>query len=316
MINGKPAFGKPIRLCSLEAPLSEVWRAWERVQGRNTDSLKWLLTSFNASDDFALLAPATRDGYEGYKKVITGRKVAGGEKFGDTALQNITMRTMRKYLDTYPAKTTGNRHVQYIKSAWNWASQRFENVPEKNPCIGVSLNKERPRDRYVDNKDYNLVYNVALGMRVPFFAYAMELAYLCRARRSEVFAFTLDDVLDEGLLLRRSKGSMDEITLWTPRLKAAVAGCRTIYPSAPRQLVGAPLIHNRIGRGFTKNALDSAWQRIITKALDNGLAKSFTYHDLKAKGVTDHKMENAGLHKSKKMQAVYDRLPKQIPATD
>ena len=96
VINGKPAFGKPIRLCSLEAPLSEVWRAWERVQGRNTDSLKWLLTSFNASDDFALLAPATRDGYEGYKKVITGRKVAGGEKFGDTALQNISIPIRQK----------------------------------------------------------------------------------------------------------------------------------------------------------------------------------------------------------------------------
>jgi hypothetical protein len=39
----------------------------------------------------------------------------------------------------------GHQRVQFIPhgQAWNWASQRFENVPEKNPCLGVSLNAEK-----------------------------------------------------------------------------------------------------------------------------------------------------------------------------
>jgi integrase len=314
--NGKAKRGKPIRLCALDAPLSEVWREWERVQGQSSDSLRWLLTAYNSSDKFAALARPTQIGYEGYLSVICDKELVNGNLFGDVALDNINIRTMRKYLDNYEAKTTGNRHAQYISAAWNWAFQRWENVPAQNPCLGLDLNREKPRDRYIDDAEYKIAHKVALSMRTPIFAYAMELAYLCRARRGEVFSFALDDVREEGLLLRRSKGSLSEITLWTPRLRAAVNGCQLINPKAPRFLTGAPLIPSKSGKPYTKNALDSSWQRVINKALDSGLAESFTFHDIKAKGVTDHDMENAGLHKSKKMQAVYERLPKQIPATD
>ena len=43
-------------------------------------------------------------------------------------------------------------------------------------------------------------------------------------------------------------------------------------------------------------------------ALGSGLKERFTYHDVKAKGVSDH-AKKAGGHKSKKMAAVYDRKP-------
>ena len=33
------------------------------------------------------------------------------------------------------------------------------------------------------------------------------LSYICRARRGEVLALTLDDIKDDGLLINRSKGS-------------------------------------------------------------------------------------------------------------
>jgi len=63
-----------------------------------------------------------------------------------------------------------------------------------------------------------------------------------------------------------------------------------------------------------KTSFDSAWRRVRNNALDNGLTQSFNFHDLKAKGVTDH-TEKASGHKSKKMQAVYDRKPSLINAT-
>ncbi len=314
--NSKVKWGKPVRLCGLEAPLSEVWREYERIQGRSTDTLKWLLTKYNASDKFQSLAVATQVGYEGYLEVICNRKTGDGT-FGDTPLKSINVRTIRRYLDSYRAKTTGNRHIQYIKAAWNWGAQRYDAVPETNPCIGVELNSEKPRDRYVTKEEFALVYEIALSMRVPYFAHAMQLAYLCRARRSEVFAFTHADIMEEGLFLKRGKGSENEITLWTPRLRDAVQGCKSIYPKAPRPLRDSDhfLLHNKNGKPFPKNALDSAWQRIIAKAKAHGLKASFTFHDIKAAGCTDHENENAGMHKSKKMIAVYDRLPKQIPAT-
>lgn len=308
-VNGRIKWGKPIRLCGLDAPMSEVWQAYERIVGQSPDTLKWLLKKYSESEQFALLTPVTQQGYEGYRRVICNRPTRDGRSFGDVALKDVTKRTLRKYLDSYEAKTTGNRHIQYIKAAWNWGAQRFGSVPEVNPAIGVSLNKEVARDRYITDDEYKAVYECAESMRVPIFGPAMELAYLCRARRSEVFGFTLEDVREEGLLLRRGKGSMDEITLWTPRLRAAVEACKSIYPKAPRPIKGAHLLHDRNGKPYTKNALDSAWQRVMKKA---NLAEPFTYHDIKAKGVSDSDMQNAGMHKSKKMEAVYDRLPKKI----
>ncbi len=44
------------------------------------------------------------------------------------------------------------------------------------------------------------------------------------------------------------------------------------------------------------------------------LKERFTFHDIKAKGVTDHEDKYAG-HRSKKMQAVYDRKPSIREAT-
>lgn len=54
----------------------------------------------------------------------------------------------------------------------------------------------------------------------------------------------------------------------------------------------------------------------MAKAKKNDLDedKHFTFHDLKARGITDHKDKHGG-HKSEKMRAVYDRLPDYIAAT-
>ena len=50
---------------------------------------------------------------------------------------------------------------------------------------------------------------------------AMEIAYLCRMRLSEVPDLTDVNELLEGLLIKRRKGSRDKITEWNPRLRSA-----------------------------------------------------------------------------------------------
>ena len=98
------------------------------------------------------------------------------------------------------------------------------------------------------------------------------------------------------------------------------------------------LIKRKDGGRYTKNALDSAWQRVIKKAMTKGVelppelleeAKrdgarmigncvvidgGFTFHDIKAKGYTDRKEHNAG-HKSARMHSVYMRKPDLVKAT-
>jgi hypothetical protein len=102
-----------------------------------------------------------------------------------------------------------------------------------------------------------------------------------------------------------------------------VKACKQNHPDAPRPLKGAYLLHDKAGLPYSKNALDSALQRIIKKAMKEGaeingkvvkLETSFTFHDLKATGISDHESKHGG-HRSEKMRKVYDRLPEQIKAT-
>ncbi|WP_299945874.1 hypothetical protein [uncultured Microbulbifer sp.] len=296
--------------------------------------LLWLLKQYHKSPQYRELALSTRKSYEGYQRTICNFPVSNGRLLGEFPLDKLNSRHMRGYLDTYPSKVAANRHIQYLCAAFNWGRQRLSPV-KFNPCEGVTRNKETSRDRYIEDWEYALVYQVAASMRTPIFAPAMELAYLCRARRGEVFAFTELDIQRQGLYLRRGKGSKNEITAMSDRLQAAIANCRQIYPKAPDR---GFLLHRKDGTAYTKNALDSAWQRLVKKALDSPwslplnlanearedgaaevdgkfyLTETFTFHDIKAKGITDHK-NNEGGHRSKKMEAVYNRKARVIPAT-
>lgn len=314
--NGKTKWGKPVRLASLDAPLSEVWKAYELITGERTDTLKWMLEKYHKSNAFADCAPATQAHYEKYFRIITDKETKSGKPFGDFELSLITRKVIQRYLDNATAKIAANRQIQYLKAAWNWGINRLDGVPEPNPCIGVALNKERARDRYVTPEEYMMVYQAALSMRNPMFAYALEIAYLCRARRGEVFSLRYDDVSEIGLMLNRGKGSKSDIILWSPRLRAAVEGCKAVYPDAPTPIGGGLLLHNANGRKYAETALNSGWQRVMKKAKDEfGLTSHFTFHDIKAAGCTDAQFENAGSHKTKKMAAIYDRLPGKKEAT-
>ncbi|MCO1336529.1 hypothetical protein MO867_19535 [Microbulbifer sp. OS29] len=297
-------------------------------------TLSWLLEQYHKSPQFYELALSTRKAYENYLKTICNFPLSNGRTMGEFPLDKMNQRHIRGYLDSYPGKVASNRHIQYLSAAFNWARQRLSPV-KSNPCEGVTKNKENARDRYIQDWEYAVVYRAAESMRNPIYAPAMELSYLCRARRGEVFAYTELDIRRRGLFLKRGKGSKNELTALSERLQSAIAACRRVYPDAPDRGL---LLHKRDGTAYAKNALDSAWQRVMKRAMTDGctlpsdlaeearedgavedgdrffLSEPFTFHDIKAKGITDHK-NNEGGHRSKKMEAVYNRKARLVPAT-
>ena len=273
---------------------------YEEVTSGPRDTLGWLLGHY--LDNVQGLAERTRTDYGRYVRTI-----CAFEGFGNAKLERITRRSIRGYLDSYPAKVMANRHVQFIKAAWNWMIERHD-LPE-NPCIGVRLNEERPRHKYVTDSEYQTVYRLALGQRSPFLALAMELAYLCRGRRSEVLAVRREHVTSEGVLLERGKGSRGEITLWSVRLRECIRRANELHSDT----ISPWLLHNADGTAIRSRQLEQAWKRAMKKAVAQGV-EPFTFHDLKAKGITDHPKKHGG-HKSEKMRAVYDRLPENVEST-
>jgi integrase len=292
--------GKDTYLCKQSDPASVLWAAVERLErGEQEETLRWMLGLYTESNKFKLLADRTRKAYHEYAVTIAGFKTASGAKFGDARLDQISPISIRGYLDKYPAPIAANRHIQFLKAAWNWAAQRHV-IPD-NPCIGVDLNAQPPRDRYVTPEEFAAFKSKAPD-QVQLF---MELAYLCRARWSEVASLRASDETPDGLRLTRSKGSEGEITAWSPRLRAVVNACKAHNADAPTPITGTYLIHDKRGRRIKQNAFQTAWGRLQRKWEESG-GERFTFHDLKSAGYSDQREQWAG-HKSDRMHKVYSR---------
>jgi len=298
--DGKSLFGPDVYLCEVTDPPSKLNTEYERVTQVDRDTVNWLLNQYHESPQFQKLAKRTRDDYADYQRLLTGYIMKNGRPFGQAPLAAVKRTTIRGYLDKYGAPIAANRHIQYFKASWNWALERFDNLPD-NPCQGVKLNEQTARDRYVNQEEFEAFKETTTGY-IPVF---MELAYLCRARWSEVAAFTSADVLEEGIQLLRGKGSEGEITAWTPRLRAAVEAAQALNNGAPTQISGAFLIHDKRGKAINQNAFKTSWGR-SQRAWEKEGGERFTYHDLKAAGYSDQEEQSAG-HKSEKMHKTYNR---------
>lgn len=138
-------------------------------------------------------------------------------------------------------------------------------------------------------------------------ALVREVAYLLRARVGEVLALRRADLRDEGVLLRRSKGSKSELTRSARGREGSAGASQGCSPH---------LIHGRDGGPVTYSAVRSAFVRALDKAerANPPLRRRFTMHDIKAKGITDHKNHHGG-HRSARMRDVYVRKEEEVDST-
>ena len=271
--------------------MSEVWRAYEEAVGDSRQTVSWLLHQYMGSDQFGLLKDKTQDDYRKAIDRLLNAPV-GNDRFGSVDLYRVDKRSIRSYLDTYPSPVAANRHVAILKSAWNWCLERYQ-IPD-NPCIGVKLNREAPRERYVKDDDYEAV----LRMAPAPIQQMMELAYLLRARFSEVQNLQVLDVSDTHVRLIRLKGSEGELCMLSDRLRDALSHVR-----------GGDMVTHR----YSQSAFSSAWRRLMARAKKAGI-EPFRFHDLKAKGISDHQPNHAG-HRSPAMRKTYVRKLQEVPAT-
>ena len=290
-VDGKQKWGKTIRLADDTVPMSELWSIYEGLGQAEKDTVRWMMDLYLGSQQFERLKPKTKKDYLAAAEKICSKPV-GSKTFGESRLNRVTKRTIRDYLDTYPHPVAANRHIAVLKSAWSWCEERHD-IPE-NPCKSVKLNREEPRQRYVSDDDYETV----LRMAPPPIQQMMELAYLLRGRLSEVLNIRVEDIHDDYLEFNRLKGSEGELCTLSDRLRAALSDVRG----------GDYVCHQ-----YSQSAFRSAWRRLQGHMKKVGI-DPFPFHDLKAKGVSDHETNFAG-HRSPNMKKVYVRKLQRVPAT-
>ena len=290
-VDGKQKWGKTIRLADDTVPMSELWSIYEGLGQAEKDTVRWMMDLYLGSSQFERLKPKTKKDYLAAVEKICSKPV-GNKTFGESRLNRVTKRTIRDYLDTYPHPVAANRHIAVLKSAWSWCEERHD-IPE-NPCKSVKLNREEPRQRYVSDDEYETV----LRMAPPPIQQMMELAYLLRGRLSEVLAIRAEHIHDDYLEFHRLKGSEGELCELSDRLRAALSDVRG----------GEYVCHQYSESGFR-----SAWRRLQGKMREGGI-EPWPFHDLKARGVSDH-VDNFAGHRSPNMKKVYVRKLQRVPAT-
>lgn len=301
--------GRTIRLCNADLSKAQVWYEYEKFTndikvGKNFLAL---CDEFFNSGDFHELATETRKDYRKYSSKVN-------IVFGKMKPDNIKPEHIRKYMDRRGVKSRvqANREKAFLSRVFRWAYERGK--VKMNPCQGVKQFKEQARTRYVTDKEYQALFEVAS----PAVKVGMELAYLCCARQGDILDLKKSQLLEEGILIQQSKTAVTQIKAWTERLHAAIE----LAESLPLHsgMVSIYIIHQQSGSRYTRDAFNAQWMKAKKAAAEKfpDFDFQFTFHDLKAKGISDlkgslnDKREISG-HKNVSQTARYNRKVSIVP---
>lgn len=305
----KPKNGGTIRLCDITSTQSQVWAAYESLINDRSDenTFSGLVDNFFKSADFFELATETQKDYRKYSlKVIS--------VFGKMPSDSIKPEHVRKYLDKrgIKSRTQANREKAFMSRVFRWGFERGK--VKGNPCKGVKQFREVARDRYITNAEYAALYSIAPAVvRV-----AMELAYLCCARQADVLEMKKGQLVEEGIMIKQSKTSVAQIKGWSPRLEAVIKECASLpLKSGMSSLY---VIHQPSGSKYTRDGFNSRWMKAkqAAKAAYPDMDFDFTFHDLKAKGISDlsgniYDKQAISGHKNVEQTARYNRKISIVP---
>lgn len=304
-----PKGGGNIRLCDRTCTQAQVWTSWEKlINDRPDDSLfEGLVERFFKSGDYFELAAETQKDYRKYSTKVLA-------VFAKMPPDSIKPEHVRKYLDMRGVKsrTQANREKAFMSRVYRWAYER--GYAKGNPTTGVKQFKETGRDRYITHEEYNSLYSVAPDVvRV-----AMELAYLCCARQNDVLDMKKSQFLQEGILIKQSKTAVAQIKAWSERLSSAIELSKSL--TLNNGMSSLYVIHQPTGNKYTRDGFNSRWRKAKEEARATfpHLRFDFTFHDLKAKGVSDlegniYEKQAISGHKNVEQTARYNRKVEIVP---
>ena len=219
--------------------------------------------------------------------------------FGDMPIDKIKPHHVRKYLDErgLKAKVRANREKALLSHLFNCAREwGYTDAP--NPCAGVKGHRETGRDRYVEDAEYQAVYEKAHFTVQD----AMDLAYLTGQRPADVLKLQRSDIRDGALRFTQGKTGKKLRIEVTGELATVIVRIQ----QRPRKAIGLSLIQDEKGQRLTYFALRSRFDKARKAAGVN-----FQFRDIRAKSATDadnlqHAQKLLG-HKHQTMTQHYTR---------
>jgi integrase len=204
------------------------------------------------------------------------------------------------------SRTRCNRERTVLSEAFKLAIEK--GVRAENPVEHLKPFKEKPRDRYVTDAEFNAVAKHA----PPIVQAAMLLAAITGLRQGDVLRIRRADFSDRGLTVATRKTSQPLEFPWTVGLKLAVTAA-----AAARDFVPMALLSTEDGNAYTSSGFRTLWHRAMIAAVEAGdLKKRYTFNDLRAKaGSESRDWKLLGHLDQRTFERVYNRLPRRVSPT-
>lgn len=303
-----PKGGGAIRLCPLDSAQSVVWKEYEKHNTRDNDAnVSAIIQSYFESAHYTGLSKNTQADY-----VKASRNII--KVFGRMRPNDVQPHHVRQYMDKRgtTSKVQANREKSFMSAVYSWCYERGK--VKTNPCKGVRKFPETARTRYITNREYELVYKHAK----PHVQIAMEISYLCAARKTDVLTLKWSQIDEDGIYIKQGKTGKAQIKSWTPRLRLAIEQAKKLREQS--SVISAAVIRQKNGKFYSGRGFDEGWRVARQAARDEtGEPLDFTFHDIKAKSISDfegttQEKQNFSGHKTERQVASYDRKVPIVPS--
>lgn len=324
----------PIKLGKLGDPDEKIMAAYliaanqlkqQRISTRNT--LNWLSQQYQNSRQFKELSSSSQRSARWTARILEHPLLIDGNQqtVGDLLVAQVKKPLFQKITERRLelAKAEGkkgaawvNRELAYVSSMLSWGVNYIPDLGrDGNPLLGFKRIKEQARTRHVTDADYWLQYQIAAETDNSLLPLVFELTLGLAARGAEALDIKLSDCSEQGIYVRRLKGSRDTLIEWTrageqkheSRLWKAYQAALTRHAASAVSKLDPPLIITRTGNRLTASGLQSAMQRLKAKMTERGLAQVYwTVHELKHKAITESDDKRLAGHKTEAMRNKYD----------
>lgn len=253
-------------------------------------TVKHLWQLYQDSSDWADLSKNTQHDYTQCSKELL-------RVFGDIDPETITPAICARYLrvERKAAPVRANREMALLSNLMNVAIERGDILA--NPCKQTRRNKERPRKDAPEPETLIsfLKWARERNGQAQILASMAEFAALTGNRRIEFLELHWPQISDTEVRLIRGKQrekQVVEVVSISPALAALLERLRGL---AKNVRLGA-VFPNRAGNCYTEQGFKAMWSKLVLKALEEkAIEKRFTFHDLRAYHVTQHKVQRGAL---------------------
>lgn len=305
----KPIKGKAINLgTDKAAALQKVLHINNETPNKGTVAALWDM--YQASADWAALSNNSRTDYLQCSKPLL-------KVFGEVDPESITPAMCARYLrvERGAAPVRANREMSLLSNLLNVAIERGDLL--NNPCRQIRRNRERPR--VVAPTPETLVNFLEWARKITgqaqILAAMAEFAALAGNRRMEFLQLHWPQI--DALEIRLIRGKQRdgklvvEAVAISPAMQSLIDRLRVLAFNDKH----GPVFRNRHGNCYTEAGFKSMWSKLVAKALkEKAIDTRFTFHDLRAYYVTQHKLQHKALpdlHANPATTArVYDRSTK------